>query len=137
SPLLRRLPNLFVWWDPRFKANLPGPTHAYPRFSSRALTTVFEFAREVQQRTFRENALPRARSLVVVTNANDPAVDNRATQSLVDRWRTNGAANVEAFEFDASLRLLHDLIDEQQVGQRTDVVYPVLTRLIAGQTYRG
>ncbi len=133
-PLLLRasvsLPNQFIWWDPGHKEKLPGPQHAYPRFSTRALVSVIAFARDVQQRALDENALPRARSIVVVINANDPAVDNRPTQALVQRWRANGAANVETYEFDASLHLIHDIVDPNQVEQQVAVVYPELMRLI-------
>ena len=34
---LVRLPNTFMWWDPRVRENLPGPPYNYPRFATRPL----------------------------------------------------------------------------------------------------
>ena len=130
--LLARLPNFFIWWDRRHKARLPGPAHAYPRFATRGVAAALAFARDVQRRALDERQLPRAGAVTLVTNANDPAVDNRATHALADGWRRLGAENVTSYEFAAALGLVHDLVDPDQVGQRTDVVYPVLMRLIAG-----
>ncbi|MEP7199252.1 MAG: alpha/beta fold hydrolase [Chloroflexota bacterium] len=129
--LARLLPNFLVWWDPKLKADSPGPQHAYPRFATRALAEVFRIAQHIQADARKPNAVPQTRSVLLVTNANDPAVDNAATQAIIARWRANGATDIETYEFDASLQLLHDLIDEAQAGQRTEVVYPVLARLIS------
>jgi len=129
-------PNLFIWWDSRYKEKLPGPQYAYSRFSTHGLAAVFALARDVQQRTFEDNALPRARSIVVVTNANDPALDNRPLLAIVKRWRANGAANVETYEFDASLNLIHDIVDPQQAEQHTDIVYGILIASINGTQTR-
>lgn len=128
--LAERLPNFFIWWERQHKANLPGPPYAYPRFPTRGVAVLLQFARDVQRRALKENQLPQARSILIVMNANDPAVDNAPTRVLINHWRAGGATHIKAYEFDASLDLLHDLIDEHQVRQRTDIVYPVLVRLI-------
>jgi carboxylesterase len=68
--------------------------------------------------------------VLLVTNAADPAVDNSAAKAVVERWRANGATNVETYEFPAALGLIHDLVDKDQPAQRTDLVYPILIEQI-------
>ena len=46
-------------------------------------------------------------------------------------WRAHGRA-VSAFEFPASLGLVHNLIDPGETGQQVAVVYPKLLALIGG-----
>jgi alpha-beta hydrolase superfamily lysophospholipase len=125
------LPNIFIWWDPRFKERIPGPQYAYPRFSTRGLAQGLRMA--FATRSQARNSKPAARSILVITNANDLAVDNKAAAELVQTWRRNGAQNVNTFEFEKHLNLLHDLISPEQIGQRTNVVYPVLVDLVARQ----
>lgn len=133
-PLLVRVarivPNVFVWWDSHTKERMPGPQHAYPRFASRALAEMLVIAGQVQADAFRAGARPLARSICMVTNGADPAVNSAAAQAVAARWRANGARNIESYEFPASLRLIHDLVDKDQSGQRTNVVYPVLIEQI-------
>jgi hypothetical protein len=68
--------------------------------------------------------------VLVITNAADPAVENSITRKLVDRWQARGFDRVETYEFDAKYQLIHDVIDPQQQGQQTDLVYPILLDLI-------
>ncbi len=126
--LLLTLPNQFVWWDDKRKADLPGPKHVYPRFSTRAAgeTVLLGAAVEAEAR----RAPPAARSIVVITVGGDVAVDNPAVARLTQVWRAHGA-HVIAREFPARLRLNHDIIDPVQVGGNPALVYPVLLDLIA------
>jgi alpha-beta hydrolase superfamily lysophospholipase len=128
--LAARLPNTFIWWDPRRQADLPGPKHAYPRFSTHALaqTLVLGFAVQAEARRNK----PAARSILVITVAQDPAVDNAATAKVVGDWRRNGGENIRTYEFSADLHLIHDCIDPDQVGAQTSTVYPILADLITG-----
>lgn len=125
-----RLPNRFIWWDSEHKADAPRPPQAYPRFASRALAQVLKLAAA----TFRQArfAAPATRSIVMVTNASDPAVDNRIPAELVQLWRNHGAAHVQTYEFAKELELIHDIIDPGQIQQQTALVYPILMDLIAG-----
>ena len=124
----RTLPNFYVWWNDTLKEKL-GPPYGYPRFSTHAYAALFECGRMLTGLARRE--APKARSIVVVTNANEPRLDNRFTYRLVESWRAHGA-NVETFEFARSDGLTHDLIDPGNAGQKTDYVYPIITRLIEG-----
>ncbi len=67
----------------------------------------------------------------MVTNAAEPRLDNRFTYRLVESWRAHGAS-VETYEFPASDRLPHDLIDPGNPAQNNGFVYPTVTRLIEG-----
>ncbi|TMD99481.1 MAG: alpha/beta fold hydrolase [Chloroflexi bacterium] len=124
----RTLPNFYVWWNDTLKEKL-GPPYGYPRFSTHAYAALFECGRMLTGLARRE--APKARSIVVVTNANEPRLDNRFTYRLVESWRAHGA-NVETFEFARSDGLTHDVIDPGNAGQKTNYVYPIIARLIEG-----
>jgi acetyl esterase/lipase len=128
SVVAKRLPNFFMWWRSDQKDRL-GPPYGYPRFATHAYAALFDCGRELVRAA--RSAAPKATSIAVVTNAGEPRLDNRFTQRLVDLWRRRGA-NVETFEFPASDRLTHDLIDPGNAEQRVDYVYPIVTRLIEG-----
>jgi hypothetical protein len=78
--------------------------------------------------TAAESALA-ARSVSVVTNANDGQVDNGDVAALVESWRARGA-KVTTYEFPKALGLPHDVVDVQQPAANPEVVYPVLLGLL-------
>jgi esterase/lipase len=125
------LPNRFRWWDPNLKAKVPRPPYVYPRLATRTLSHILHLGFAVRAQA-RHNK-PAARSVLMVTNANDLAVDNRAAAELAANWRRSGAANLHTCEFDARQQLNHDLIDPLQVGAKTGLVYPVLLDLMIEQ----
>jgi carboxylesterase len=118
------LPNLYQWTDSSLKA-ANGPDHTYPRRSTRALAQTLRFGLAVQALT--EGAPPAAGSILVITNAGDPSVDNALTAEVVDAWREWGV-DVATYQFPADLELEHDLIDPSK--QTQPVVYPRLVELI-------
>ena len=122
------LPNFYIWWNSEQKDKI-GPEHGYPRFSTRAYAALFETGSAVQ-RAARTSA-PKTQQIDVITNAAEPRLDNRFTYQLVERWRRHGAA-VNTFEFPASDRLPHDLIDPANPEQNTELVYPVVMKTILG-----
>jgi hypothetical protein len=126
--LLGRLPNRFVWWDPRLGERIPGPPHAYPRFSTHSLAETLRLGAFVRRAAGR--GAPACPEIAVLTNRADTAVSRAATSSVVDAWRRHGARGLRWYEFAPALKLLHDLIDPTQPGQQTDLVYPVLAELI-------
>ena len=128
SGAAKRLPNFYMWWRGDQKERL-GPPYGYPRFATHAYAALFDCGRELV-RSAGETA-PRATSIVVVTNAAEPRLDNRFTYALVESWRRHGA-RVETFEFPASDGLTHDLIDPGNAEQKVGYVYPIVSRLIEG-----
>jgi carboxylesterase len=123
-----RAPNFYVWWDSRHKERV-GPPYGYPRLSTHAYAALFQTGRRLVTAA-RRNA-PKARSLVVITNAAEPRLDNRFTYALVKSWRDHGA-RVDTHEFPIGDGLPHDLIDPGNAAQNTALVYPIVTRLIEG-----
>ena len=123
-----RLKDVFVWWNPTLKEQFP-PSYTYPRFSRRGLAQTLRFGQTLRAQARR--SAPLAHRLIVVTNANDQAVDNTVTAQVVAAWRAHGRA-VETFEFPARLGLPHNLIDPGETGQRVELVYPKLVALIDG-----
>jgi alpha-beta hydrolase superfamily lysophospholipase len=121
------LPNFFVWWDPALKET-SGPPHTYPRLSSRAVMSVLRLAFATRAHAGRHP--PAARSIVLVTNANDDKVDNAAARRMAQAWRASGAADVTVYEFPAELKLHHDLIDPSEPDAHPEVVYPKLIELM-------
>jgi carboxylesterase len=123
------LPNFYIWWNSKAKDRI-GPPHGYPRFATHAYAALFAAGRTVTSAARRSR--PKTRSIAVITNAAEPRLDNRFTRRLVADWRRYGAT-VETFEFPASERLPHDLIDP--VANPPAVIdrsYPVVTRFIEG-----
>ena len=124
------LPNFYMWADSELK-EASGTDFTYPRRSTRALAQTLRLGMAVQAQS--AEAAPVARSMLVVTNANDPSVDNGLTAEMVSRWREWGV-DVETYEFPANLDLKHDLISPWQETQ--PVVYPVLVDLVRGAAER-
>jgi alpha-beta hydrolase superfamily lysophospholipase len=123
-----RLPNRFVWWDPRHKQNLPGPPYAYPRFSTHALAQTQRLGVELIRAA--SKSPPLAESVWMISNGADLAVSNAAGATLVNRWRTNGAANVHTYQFPKQMKLFHDLVDPLQPHAQPELVHPVLESII-------
>jgi alpha-beta hydrolase superfamily lysophospholipase len=126
---LGRLPNRFVWWDPRVREALPGPAYAYPRFSTRALAETQRLAQSLMEAA--RQTPPCAGTVWMISNAADLAVSNTASALLTRRWQQAGATNVRAFQFPRRLKLFHDMVDPLQPNARTDLVHPILERIIA------
>ena len=123
------LPNQFVWWDDVRKQALAGPTHVYPRFSSRSVAATMWLGGAVMAGA--SHAAPAARSLVMVTVGGDIAADNGTAAALVRAWRAHHARELLTYEFPSSLKLNHDVVDPEQVGGNPALTYPVLLRYIA------
>jgi pimeloyl-ACP methyl ester carboxylesterase len=122
SQLLVRLPNLFIWWDPRQRARL-GPDCSYPRFSTHAMAEAFLLGAEIARSAL--DRRPECKSILSITNQLDPAVNNAATRIVLTRWREHGAS-VHQYQFGRELGRLHDSIGPYQPKARPDVVYPIL-----------
>ena len=128
SRVVPHVPNFYVWWDREQKDKI-GPPYGYPRFSTHAYAALFQTGQTLVTEARRTK--PLARSIVVVTNAAEPRLDNRFTYALIESWRAHGAT-VETFEFPIADGLPHDLIDPGNAAQNTALVYPVVTRFIEG-----
>ncbi len=131
--LMSILPESYSWWDPS-KQIQTEPSYAYPRYSLHGLMQIVRVGFAVQMSAARTR--PAAGKIVVVTNGNEPSVNNELTGLVAANWQAHGA-DLVTYEFPASLGLPHDLIDPAQPDQQTGVVYPVLLRLIVGERATG
>jgi len=121
-------PNFFVWENPVLKADKP-PEYDYPRWSTHSMGQVVRLDAVIRQSARRK--APASRSILVVTNLNDPDVDNTGTDTVVQMWRSHGMANLRTYEFPADLGLGHDVIDPEPPNQKVvTLVYPKLIELI-------
>ena|SRR5579859_4208820 len=120
------LPDAFMWWDPILEARL-GPSYAYPRFSRHGLAQILRLSFAV--RGLARRAAPGAAAILVVTNANDNAVDNTVTAQVLADWRAHGSA-ATTYEYPVDLKLAHNLVDPGEPNQHIDLVYPKLVELI-------
>ncbi len=124
--LLDFIPNIFFWWNNELKANLPGPGYTYPRFATKGIGQALRLTIALEQIIDRTPA--KTQTLTVITNGNDKTVDNGLTNTLVQRWR-KANSNVVTYEFPASDKLNHDLIDIHQGDQNVELSYPRIIEL--------
>ncbi|TMD65714.1 MAG: hypothetical protein E6I91_09820 [Chloroflexi bacterium] len=105
-----------------------GPEYSYLGYSSRSIGEVMRFGKSTSKSA--KNEKPAAKSILVVTNAADTAVNSKMNLALVKMWRSHGYDAIEEYQFSADKKLIHDIIDPQQVQQQTALVYPILFDLI-------
>lgn len=123
----RVLPNLFIWDDPEKKADNPRP-YNYLRMSTHVLGQILRLSRSIQ--FLARHEAPAAGSILVITNLNDPGVDNVVTDQVVNLWRNRWAKEVRTYQFPADLGLGHDIIGVDDPNMNVAVVYPKLFELI-------
>lgn len=128
---LVRLPNRFMWWDPRVRENLPGPRYNYPRFPTRGLGEALWLAQDVAAET---GPLAVRRFGLILTEG-DLAVDNQRALRLAEQWRV-ASPGTEFFihEFPAEQRIPHDFIDPLQPDARTEKVNAKLVAWLMGKS---
>lgn len=121
--LLRRLPNRFLWWDPRRKTGQP-PEHGYPRFSTRALGQTLALTAGIAAPVAQA---PHARRVSVVLNDCEPIVNNAHAWRQFERLRETA---IEVVRVPIRVAHTHDVIEPQIPQARPDIVYPRLIELI-------
>lgn len=104
--------------------------HAYPGNATRGVGEFLRFGEAVRQAALQTK--PLAKSIILVTNANDDTVDNNYARTIAGSWRKLGGS-VDEFEFDKKYDLLHDMIDVGQENQPIEWTYPALIDLIEGR----
>lgn len=124
--LLRAAPNVFLWWDPRNKANQP-PEHGYPRFATRVLGECLGISTTMTDAP----SGPHARRAVLVLNENEPAVNNAHAERRFCALREHGV-DVERVVL-PGLPPIHDIIEPAIPQAQTELVYPPLIDLIEAE----
>lgn len=122
--LLYVLPNVMTQ---RFRHGHGSP-FGYRGFATRSLAVMMRLGFSVYEAALKVK--PAVQSVLIVTNAADPSVNNAIIRSLVQRWQKRGLRYCEMYEFDASHHLPHDIIGTQNPHQHVAFVYPILLALI-------
>ncbi len=124
---LRILPNWYIWEDPKLKENAPR-LYNYVRVPSKVVGQVLRLAQAVK--SLARQKAPMAGSILVITNLNDPDIDDVAVDKVTALWRSRRTHDVQSFQFPAALGLGHDIIDVKDPQMNVGVVYPKLLELI-------
>ena len=116
--LLMTVPRFFIWWDPRTREKNPlSVYHAYPRYASRSLGQILRLGVALQKQARR--AGPGGTSVLMITNAAEPAVHNGLIDQLVRTWRQQDGARVHTYSFEQAMNLPHDLMTPGTPGVPT------------------
>lgn len=121
------LPNSYQWWDTA-RQEAGGQPYAYPRYATRTLAELLRLGLAVMADARREP--PAAGSVVVVSNASEPSVNNAMIEKATALWQAHAPEKVKAYQFPSELNLPHDLIDPGDPGANPEVVYTKLIELI-------
>jgi pimeloyl-ACP methyl ester carboxylesterase len=121
------LPDSYTWWNDQEKETC-GPDYAYPRYSSRALAQILRLGQAVMAGSKR--APLQAKSMVVITNGNEPAVSNEMIAQAVAGWEKTSPGKVISYEFPAAMLMGHDIMDPADKEGNIEVVYPKLVEFI-------
>jgi hypothetical protein len=120
------LPNFFLWWDPRTKADNPYSIYyAYPRYPFRALVEILRLAMIVRAQAVKSS--PLAGKIVVVINQAEPAVSNAEIVRLMKLWKKHGRTDLGEYYFEKNMKLPHDIITP---GTHDLPIEAIHTRLI-------
>jgi len=125
ADLLLKLPNIFPWWNPLVRERLQ-PEHGYPRYSSHAIGQSLLLARDVFAHA--GDALS-ARELILVTNAKEAAVNNRAVRRLGRLLRARPGGRLEQVVL-RGIPISHDIIEPLRHPKIAGHVFPELLDLI-------
>lgn len=126
--IILTLPNISTQYVAPFQ---DGPQHSYLGYSSYALAQVMRLGLSIYQ-SARKKKLA-AQCVMLITNASDPAVNDKITWRLITKWRAKGLERLDVYTFGAESHLIHDIMDPQQVQQQIAMVYPILFDLIRRQ----
>jgi len=124
-----RLPNFFLWWDPRTKADNPYSIYyAYPRYPIRALVQFLRLA--MITRAQAEISPPRARHITMIINDAEPAVSNAEIMRFLKLWRKHGNVDLAEVHFEKEMKLPHDIITPGTPGVPIADVQPRLINAV-------
>ncbi len=124
STLLLRVPNRFAWWDPILRERQM-PAHGYPRYATHAIAHAYRMSHALLAEASTRG--PTAARVVLVTNAREAAVNNRAIRRLYARWHAHDAGAVELIAL-TGLPPSHDIVEPLRAGGLADRAY---SRLLA------
>lgn len=127
---LLRLPNRFAWWNPLLR-DRQRPDHGYPRYATHAIAHAHRMARALLLES--SERAPSAQRVVLVVNAREAAVDNRAIRNLYDRWHRRRPSAIELIAL-TGLPLSHDIVEPQRRGDAAARAFPQILDAIDPQS---
>lgn len=132
--LFHRIPDFYMWWDPRNKAENPyAVDYSYPGYSVRSMSEVLRLGVMVRQQARTTPAA--AQKVVMVLNDNEPGVNNTELYKLMADWEAHRTGvQLSARHFEKSLKLPHDLITPGTPGLDIELVYDLLLGWITEET---
>jgi pimeloyl-ACP methyl ester carboxylesterase len=122
---LYTVPSMYWWWDPRVKQNCL-PVYAYPGFPTHGLAEVTFFGDKIFAYA---NSKPLGKACILVTNANESAVNNGVSRDLFAQWKAGGA-NYSEVVLSGLGPPRHDIIDPTTFPQGERLVYPRLEAMV-------
>jgi len=123
------LPNFYMWWDPRTRANNPYSVYyAYPGYPTRALVEFLRLAMIIRSRA--EESPPRAGKITMILNDAEPAVSNAEAMRLFKLWQKHGKGNLSMVHFEKELKLPHDIITPGTPGVPMEEINPRLINTV-------
>ncbi|MBV8372912.1 MAG: alpha/beta hydrolase [Candidatus Eremiobacteraeota bacterium] len=126
AEVLLRMPNQFHWWNPIVRERHL-PAHGYPRYATHAIAHAHRIARDVLRGALMSP--PLARRVVLVVNAREAGVNNRAIRRLYARWHARRPEGVELVTL-RGLPLSHDIVEPLRRGDLAARAYPQLLAAI-------
>jgi pimeloyl-ACP methyl ester carboxylesterase len=123
--LILKMPNIFGWWNPISRENQQ-PEHGYPRYASHAVGQALLLGREVFARAAEPLA---AHELILVTNAAEAAVNNRAIGRLAALLRPAPGGRIEQVVL-RGIPFSHDIIEPLRHPKIAERVFPEVVDLI-------
>lgn len=126
AELVLRIPNRFHWWNPILRERQM-PAHGYPRYATHAIAHAYRMSHELLAEASRD--APAAARVVLVINAREAAVDNRAVRRLYARWHERNPGGVELIAL-TGLPPSHDIVEPLRRGDLAALAYPRLLAAI-------
>jgi alpha-beta hydrolase superfamily lysophospholipase len=132
------LPNFFLWWDPRTKADNPYSIYyAYPRYPTRALVEFLRLA--MITRSQAEKFPPAASNITIILNDAEPAVSNAEAIKFLRLWQkhkrngpVDGKGHLSEVHFEKDMKLPHDIITPGTPGVPIEEIHPRLLDAVRG-----
>jgi pimeloyl-ACP methyl ester carboxylesterase len=126
--LMGVLPNMMTQ---TFRPMTGGPPHNYQGFATRGLGQTTELGLTIYDAA--RTQPPAARTIAMITNDRDIAVNNVLARNLARRWQATASGRVTNYVFRDASMLDHDIVDPTQKNQRVAYVYPILLDLCSGR----
>jgi esterase/lipase len=128
------IPNSFIWWDKKRKANHLGPYYAYARFSTKALAAFYQVGIDAMKKVKKDKLGNTPRNIIHTVTFDDEAVNNAYNISQLKLISNITNCKLETYTFPEELHLKHDIIDPNQLYAKPEIVYPQLIQLLGNVT---